>query len=98
MKKSSRIPPDAIREPAQVYLAADDSELLARLASDTGLSKAEILRRGIRSFAREQGGAASPMLAFVAAIAGDTWPEAGVAGDHDAVLAESYRSGGKRRR
>jgi hypothetical protein len=69
---------------------------LNRLADETGLTKAEILRRGMRSFAREQSGA-SPMLRFVSEGAGKEWPDA-VAANHDDVLAESYRGAAKKRR
>lgn len=58
-----RPPRTAVREPVQAYLAGDDAALLSQLAAATGLSKAEVLRRGIRAFAREQD-APSPMLAF----------------------------------
>ncbi|HEX6050485.1 MAG TPA: CopG family transcriptional regulator [Gemmatimonadaceae bacterium] len=85
-----------MREPVQVYLAPDDRDLLNRLAEETGLSKAEILRRGVRSFAREQHGA-SPMLRFIAESSAEGWPDA-VAVDHDAVLAKSYRAQAKKRR
>jgi hypothetical protein len=88
--------PAAVREPVQVYLAPDDRDLLNRLAEETGLSKAEILRRGVRSFAREQRGA-SPMLRFIAESSGEGWPDA-IAADHDAALAESYRAQAKKRR
>ena len=87
----------AVREPAQVYLAPDDSDLLLRLATDTGLSKAEVLRRGIRSFAREQTDLQSPMLAFIDASDNANWPSA-VATNHDAILADSYVTAPKRRR
>ena len=72
----------------QVYLAADDSTLLAQLAVDTGLSKAEVLRRGVRSFAREAG-VPSPMLRFMERAGAGEWGEP-VGPDHDAVLAEEY--------
>lgn len=87
----SRTPqrPKAVREPVQVYLAPDDSELLASLAKLTGLSKAEVLRRGVRSFAREAGGE-SPMLRFIAESTSADWPKA-AATDHDSLLAEEYR-------
>jgi hypothetical protein len=42
---------DRVREPVQVYLDRSDRALLADLARRTGLSKAEILRRGLRSVA-----------------------------------------------
>jgi len=89
--------PKAVREPAQVYLASNDSELLARLALDTGLSKAEVMRQGIRSFSREQARANSPMLSFVVESSAGEWPE-NVAANHDDVLAESYRAASRKKR
>lgn len=88
MPKRPSSPPGRVREPVQVYLEADDSSLLARLTAAAGLSKAEVMRRGMRAFAREQD-LESPMLRFVADSSAGDWP-AGVAADHDAVLAESY--------
>lgn len=88
MPKRSPSSPPRVREPVQVYLEADDSSLLARLTASSGLSKAEVMRRGMRAFAREQD-VESPMLAFFAENATGDWP-AGVAVEHDAVLAESY--------
>lgn len=96
MGKSKKPTTSLVREPVQVYLAADDRDLLTRLAEETGLSKAEILRRGVRSFAREQGGV-SPMLRFVAERAPGEWPEA-VAAAHDDVLAEEFRAPNDQRR
>jgi len=86
-----------VREPVQVYLAPDDSALLNRLSEETGLSKAEILRRGVKSYAREQGGAVAPMLRYLAESSAGSWPS-DVAVDHDAVLAESYVAPAKKRR
>ena len=98
MRKTNRssVSASAVREPVQVYLAADDRDLLVRLVEETGLSKAEILRRGVRSFAREQR-VASPMLKFVAETDPKGWRE-NVARHHDDGLAESYRPGAKKRR
>jgi hypothetical protein len=94
MRKPGKSRPKAVREPVQVYLASDDSALLASLAEEAGLSKAEVLRRGLRSFGRERG-AASPMLRFMNQIAKEPWNE--VIGDRlDEVLAEEYL--GRRRR
>ena len=86
----------SVREPVQVYLAPDDSELLARIAAESGLSKAEVLRRGVRSFAREQSGV-SPMVRFLTESGTVGWPKS-VAANHDAVLAESYRAPGRKRK
>jgi hypothetical protein len=86
-----------VREPVQVYLAPDDSALLNRLAEETGLSKAELLRRGIKSYAREQQGAVAPMLRFLAESSAGSWPS-DVAVDHDAALADSYRTAAPKKR
>lgn len=96
MSKTPTPRPRAVREPVQVYLAADDSALLRRLTHETGLSKAEILRRGMRGFARDQG-SASPMLQFVDEGDAKGWPRLAAAG-HDAILAESYRAPSRKRR
>lgn len=96
MAKASSSRSPSVREPVQVYLAPDDSALLNRLAEETGLSKAEILRRGVKSYAREQGGTTAPMLRFLAETSSEGFPE-NVAVDHDAVLADSYRAPRKKR-
>ena len=83
--------PRAVREPVQVYLDPDDRKLLNSLARSTGLSRAEILRRGIRSLAAASRGAGSPMLAFIEETASGEWPE-GIAERHDEVLARTYRT------
>ena len=86
-----------VREPVQVYLAPDDSALLSRLAEESGLSKAEILRRGVKSYAREQRGTIAPMLRFVTESSSEGWPD-NIGVDHDAVLADAYRAPRKKRR
>ena len=40
-----------VREPVQVYLDRSDKELLDQVAQNTGLPRAEVLRRGLRRFA-----------------------------------------------
>ena len=89
-------PRAVVREPVQVYLEPDDSALLNRLTAETGLSKAEILRQGMRSFARERSDA-SPMLRFLSESSGPHAP-AGTAANHDAALADAYRGTTKKRR
>jgi len=96
MPKRTPRPAKEVREPVQVYLAPDERDLLNRLAVESGLSKAEVLRRGMRSFAREQSGA-SPMLAFIAESQAGTWPDS-VAARHDEILAETYRATTRKRR
>lgn len=79
----------SVREPIQVYLTTDERALLDRLARETGLSRAEILRRGLRSFAAESSAGVSPMLEFLASIRDDDWP-ADMAERHDEYLVETY--------
>lgn len=42
-----------VREPVQAYLGAEDAELLASVAARLSLSKAEVIRQGIRRMAQE---------------------------------------------
>ncbi len=81
----------AVREPIQVYLTEDERALLDRLATEHEVSRAEILRRGIRSFAAQAAGGSSPLLDYLVALGGDDWP-ADVAERHDDHLAETYRN------
>ena len=48
MSRSSRV-----REPVQVYLDPEDRSLLEEVAVQSGLSRAEILRRGLRRVAED---------------------------------------------
>lgn len=82
--------PRAVREPIQVYLTSDERSLLDGLAAQAGLSRAEVLRRGIRSFASERAGGGSPFLDFLVSLTGDDWP-ADLAERHDDHLATAYR-------
>lgn len=42
-----------VREPVQVYLDQKDRELLERVAQSKGWSRAEVLRRGLRTLAAD---------------------------------------------
>ena len=90
-KKSPRA--RAVREPIQVYLTADERTELDRLAHEDGISRAEVLRRGIRSYALESAAGDSPVLNLITDLKGSDWP-ANVATNHDDFLAESYRERG----
>ena len=74
----------------QVYLAADERALLDRVAQATGLSRAEVLRRALKSYAVEHGAVRSPLFDLIAEAKGDDWP-ADIAARHDDYLAEVYR-------
>ena len=78
-----------VREPLQVYMTSDERRLLDRMAKDTGISRAEVLRRGLRSFAREQPAGQSPMLTFVREMRGSDWP-ADIGRNHDKYLEEAH--------
>ena len=92
MSKSSRMVTQ-VRELVQVDLAPDDIALLTRLVEKSGLTKDEILRRGLRSFAMSQQGS-SPMLQFVELTDPIGWRE-GVAEGHDASLAMLWNCHGR---
>lgn len=52
--------PKRVREPVQVYLETDDKALLDQLAEETSLSRAELLRRGLRRIAADLRSARAP--------------------------------------
>jgi len=81
----------SVREPIQVYLAADERAELDRLAHLHGISRAEVLRRGIRSFAVESAAGQSPVFDLIAELGSRDWP-ADVACGHDTHLADAYGS------
>jgi hypothetical protein len=85
---SAKRPPPRVREPLQIYITSDERRLLDRMAKDTGLSRAEVLRRGLRSFAREQPAENNPMLKFMQDMRGNDWP-ADIGRNHDQHLEEA---------
>ena len=60
--------PRKIKEPVQVYLERSDRDLLEKLARQTGLSRAEVLRRGLRSYAAEKESEVAPGSALESII------------------------------
>ncbi len=46
-------PQRIVREPLQVYLSSEEREALDRIAALLGVSRAEVLRRGIEAVSRE---------------------------------------------
>jgi hypothetical protein len=87
MKKPQRL---KVREPIQIYIDADERRLLDQLADATGLSRAEILRQGLRSFAAERAGTHGPMESFMKSLRKKPFP-ADMAERHDDYLAAAYR-------
>jgi hypothetical protein len=81
--------PLRLSEPLQIYITADERRMLDILAAETGLSRAEILRRGLRTFAAERAGGAGPMQELLLSLREAKWP-ADIASDHDAHLARAY--------
>jgi hypothetical protein len=79
-----------VRDPIQVYLTAAEREELDRLASVHRISRAEVLRRGIRSFGLESAAGKSPVLDLMSELKGNDWP-ADLASGHDSHLADAYR-------
>jgi len=77
------------KEPLQIYMTADERRLLDTLSADTGLSRAEVLRRGLRSFAAEQGGEGGPMQTLLKSLRRAHWTP-GIATEHDEQLARAY--------
>ncbi len=80
----------AVREPIQVYLTEDERAVLDRLATEHGVARAEILRRGIKSLAAHEAGESSPLLDYLMSLRGEGW-SADVGKRHDDHLAEAYR-------
>ena len=85
MSKSGRV-----KEPIQVYMAADERRLLDQLASDTGLSRAEVLRQGLRRFAAQRFGTEGPMKKLMNELRKGSFAR-DIAQNHDEHLAKIYK-------
>jgi hypothetical protein len=70
-------------------MAPDERRFLDILAHETGLSRAEVLRRGMRSFAAERAGDDGPMQTFMRSMRRRRWPS-DIASAHDEHLAQAY--------
>jgi len=84
-----------VSEPLQIYITADERRMLDSLAAETGLSRAEILRRGLRTFAAERAGEGGPMQELLLSLRAAKWPT-DIASDHDEHLARAYTDRHKR--
>lgn len=80
--------PMRVREQAVVYMSAADRALLERLAGQTGLSRAELFRRGLRRLADEllRERAPGSSLDYLVDIAEGTDAPADLAECHDHYL------------
>ena len=83
--------PSRVREPIQVYLRPEERRLLDRLAQEAGVSRAEVLRRGLTALARVQQADESPMLEFARSLEAGAGLPADVAERHDEVLGRLLR-------
>lgn len=92
-KKTARPQHSRVREPVQVYLDAVDRDLLARLGAQTGSTKAELLRRGLRRLAASELTEKKPGWSFDVLIGalGEGEPT-DLAARHDEYLYEALES------
>jgi hypothetical protein len=82
-------PPRRVREPVQVYLETSEKELLDQLALRTSLSRAELLRRGLRRLASELSSDAVPgrsLTSLIGALGDDAGIPADLSVRHDEYL------------
>jgi hypothetical protein len=94
-------PPAQVREPFQVYLDQKDRELLERIAERTGVARAEVLRRGLRTLAAEALTERAPgaSLRTLAGVLGDKKSvPTDLAERHDHYLAKADEAHGRRSR
>lgn len=79
----------SVREPLQIYMAPDERRLLDTMAEQTGLSRAEVLRQGLRKFAAEHTGSGGPVQTFMLAMREEPLPS-DIAQTHDDHLAQAW--------
>ena len=82
-------PPHSVREPVQVYLDSADKALLDRLSEQTALSRAELLRRGLRRLAAELDADALPgrsLLTLIGALGENSAAPEDLSVRHDEYL------------
>lgn len=84
--------PLRLSEPLQIYITADERRMLDTLSAETGLSRAEILRRGLRTFAAQRAGDSGPMHELLLSLRDAKWP-ADIATEHDQHLTDAYIDG-----
>ncbi|MQA89183.1 MAG: hypothetical protein GEU90_02950 [Gemmatimonas sp.] len=85
-----------VREPVQVYLDRADRSLLEDVAAVMGLSRAEILRRGLRKLARDVQAERQPGASFdqlIGALGDDPSLPGDLAARHDEYLYGDESSG-----
>jgi Arc/MetJ-type ribon-helix-helix transcriptional regulator len=83
-----------VSNPLQVYLDRGQQRRLEQLAAELGLSKSDVVRRGLEALERQVADPAEhPALRIIGIASDETARAAGydVARDHDRYLAESER-------
>jgi hypothetical protein len=96
---SMRKTPKRVREPVQVYMEPDDKALLDQLAEETSLSRAELLRRGLRRIAADLRGARAPggsMDLLIGALGTDADIPPDLSTRHDDYLYPAPHADGSR--
>ncbi len=91
--------PARVREPVQVYLDRPDRELLDQMAEQSGESRAELLRRGLRKLAGDVLTERPPGWSFdelIGALGEDQPSDLSVRHDH--YLAEALEAELERKR
>ena len=87
-----------VSEPLQVYLDGAQRRRLEQMAGQLGLSKSDVVRRGLEALERQLTDPADhPALRIIGIAAAETAADAGydVAREHDRYLAESERKSWK---
>lgn len=81
-----------VREPVQVYLDGPQRRRLDRMAGQLGLTKSDVVRRGLEALERQLADPSDhPALRIIGIAAAETVADASydVAREHDRYLAES---------
>lgn len=89
MAKRRKAATDRVKEPVQLYLDRRDKSLLEDLAQRTGLSQAEVLRRGLRRVAgdlRADAQAGGSVEILIGALEGVPGVPADLSARHDDYL------------
>ena len=84
---------NTVREPVQVYLTPEDRKLLKEVAVASGISGAEVLRRGLRRMAGEVLADSNPAMQLLEEMNAAEWPAdmpPDVGASHERYLAEEY--------
>jgi Arc/MetJ-type ribon-helix-helix transcriptional regulator len=84
---------NSLRDPIQVYLTPTERRWLDELAAALGVSRSEVLRRGVRRLRGELRPAESAMSRFLAQASADPGLSVGptdMAARHDDYLVDGY--------